>query len=235
MKTTGLKNITSGLLPALLACLQVVQAGGADTNVPGRPTLSEIHSNIIHQALEAHRAIVTADEERAAANDHSPKPVIISQHPSPLDRSLAKNSNAISGLATNGCQLVLRLATNAVAPGTPLTIYVIIQNGSDQPVFYSLSSSEAPWFCKFRVLDEHGNEFPISRERPYFDTGQGGGIPPGYQDEYEIRLDRIYAFSQEGKYYIYGKKIFNWVKSGGLAELKAGPAVLQVVQPKESH
>lgn len=232
----SMRSTCSALLT--LFCLEARSADGPSQ--PGGPSAtpdSVVISNIlcdrVLQAREeqARNLRLILSNFMASRGLKGPEWSIIGQRASALDRSLAKDTNVISGPITNGCRLFLRLGTNAVPLGDPITVYVVIQNDSDQAIFYNTSSLEIPWFCEFTVLDERGKEPPPTVvERPYFGSNKGVDLVPGRQDEYEIRLDRIYSIKVEGRYSIYAKKVFQRVASGAISKITAGPAILHLVQ-----
>jgi hypothetical protein len=236
----SIKGFPCALLSLFL--LEARAAGGPSQPDEPSPTPgSVVISNMIQASVLRAREEQARNQQLILSNFMASRTLKEPEWPLVRQRSetmasTSAETNVLYGQATNGCRLGLRLETNVVFSGSSITIYVAILNGSDQPVFYRHSSLEIPWFCEFTVIDERGNELPpLLGARPYFGSTRWGDLSPGFRDEYEIRLDRIYRFDKEGKYFIYAKKFFSRVKSEVQLQVEAGPAVLQIIQQQERH
>ena len=124
MKTSQADIKLVVLLAALLVCTLPGESSAAeaeDISLTPPPNVLSNHD----QAIKAHRAKLHALEAAAATNVNNSRSPVIGQKALTLDQSLVKDTNAISGPATNGCQLFLRLGTNAVPAGDPITLSLI--------------------------------------------------------------------------------------------------------------
>ena len=154
--------------------------------------------------------------------------------PPPLPAGVAAEGPAADdpeghwGAVEQGAQLSLRLATNRVAAGAPVTAYVSHRNHRETPLAYK-SGSVQGGVCNFNLWNVFHEEARAASVPSLHFSDSWWPISPHTQHRSWVRLDKVFDLSGPGHYVVRAVACITVDPDGEATTVVSGPVRFEIL------